>query len=360
MLLQSSLGATIRAGDILVGNDGNSTVIKIDPVTGAQTLLATFTTVTTNGTQVGGVHDLALAPNGDLIVLLHVQTVSKVNILTGATTDLTSEGLLGTHAQDTFLAGLAVAPNGDIYVSVYTYPYTGIVKVNPVTGAQSSVASGGFISGPIGIGFVPSGELMVADIYRRMLYAVNPLTGFQRSVATGFPMSTPWGLTTDSGGNVYLCGGGTNAIWKVNPAGSVSTVAFGGLLDQPNDVALEPGGTLVSFQTVSNSVVRINPTNNTQTIVSQGGFISGALSLIVAGFSVPASNPPAQLGLQIYPGVSIQGAVGGLYNVQYSEAAGGSNWISLTNIILPSSPYLFVDTAITNHAQRFYRAVPFP
>src|SRR6266566_5305385 len=84
--------------------------IKIDPDTGEQTLLATFTTATTNGIHYGGVHDIALSPNGELIVLQHNQTISKVNLLTGAKTDLTSEGLLGTHALDTFLAGLAVAP----------------------------------------------------------------------------------------------------------------------------------------------------------------------------------------------------------------------------------------------------------
>src|SRR5665213_2980623 len=159
-----AIGFTINTGDILVGNDGNSTVIKIDPNTGQQTLLATFTTVTTNGTQYGGVHDLAFSPNGDLIVLQHEPTVSRVNLVTGAITNISSRGLLGTDAQGTVRFGLIVAPNGDVY------------------------------------------------------------------------------LGTD----------GTNRIQKVSTAGAVSTVVSGGLLNVPRDVALEPSGTLLSFQTVSN------------------------------------------------------------------------------------------------------------
>src|SRR5439155_13421866 len=124
--------------------------------------------------------------------------------------------------------------------------------------------------------------------------------------------------------------------------------------------ALEPGGTLLSFQAVSNAIVRINPANNTQAIVSKGGFLSLSLSLIVAGFSVPASNAPAQLDLQMYAGISIQGTIGGSYNVQYTQPLNSTNWLSLTNIILPSSPYLFVDTTGTNRAKRFYRAVGVP
>jgi streptogramin lyase len=353
-----SFGFTINAGDILVANDGNSTVIKIDPNTGQQTLLATFTTVTTNGTQYGGVHDLALSPNGDLIVLQHEPTVSRVNLVTGAITNISSGGLLGTDAQGTLRFGLAVAPNGDIYVAVYG-PNADIVKVDPNTGAQSSVASGGYITGPIGLGFSPSGELMVADNYSARLIGINTTTHAQRLVASNiapYPNS-PWGMTIDTVGNVYLGTGGTNKIQKVSSAGSVSIAASGGFLDVPYDVALEPGGTLLSFQSVSNAIVRINPTNNIQTIVSKGGFLSLSLSLIVAGFPVTGSNAPAQLAIQMYPGISIQGTPGGTYSLQYTDSLTSTNWLSLTNIFLSSSPYLFFDTTSTNQARRFYRAV---
>ena len=351
-----AIGFTINTGDILVGNDGNSTVIKIDPNTGQQTLLATFTTVTTNGTQYGGVHDLAFSPNGDLIVLQHEPTVSRVNLVTGAITNISSGGLLGTDAQGTVRFGLIVAPNGDIYVAVYG-PNADIVKVDPNTGAQSSVASGGYITGPIGLGFLPSGELMAADNYSGSLIGVNTTTHAQRLVATNLFPSSPWGMTIDVAGNVYLGTDGTNRIQKVSTAGAVSTVVSGGLLNVPRDVALEPSGTLLSFQTVSNAIVRINPTNNTQTIVSSGGLLSLTLSLIVAPFPVTASNAPAQLAIQMYPGISIQGALGGTYNLQFTDSLNNTNWVSLTNIFLSSSPYLFFDTTSTNRALRFYRAV---
>ena len=355
--LSPAFGFTIKAGDILMGNDGNSTVIKIDPNTGEQTLIASFITVTTNGTQVGGVHDLALSPNGDLIVLQHAQTVSKVNLLTGATTNICSEGLLGTHALDTYTAGLTVGSDSNIYVSVYSYPYTDIVKVDPKTGTQTSIASGGYLNGPIGIGVAPSGELIVADVYDRWLVGVNPVSHAQRLIATNFPANTPWGVRGDSVGNVYLGSGSGNTVWKVTPSGVVSIAASGGFLDTPYLVAVEPSGTLLSYQVVSNALVRINPTNSVQTIVSQGGLISFPSGLIVTGFSVPPSNAPAQLDLQAYAGISIQGTVGGTYDIQYSDSVNTNNWQSLTNLMLPSSPYLFFDLTPMRRPSRIYRAV---
>jgi hypothetical protein len=69
----------------------------------------------------------------------------------------------------------------------------------------------------------------------------------------------------------------------------------------------------------------------------------------------PTNPLPASLGVRMYPGLSITGIVGRPYSIQYANRLGSAGWVTLTNIFLPTSPYLFLDFTATNATQRFYR-----
>ena len=69
-------------------------------------------------------------------------------------------------------------------------------------------------------------------------------------------------------------------------------------------------------------------------------------------------SEPASLDIGLYAGVGITGTVGATYRIEYSVMLPSTNWTALTNIVLPSSPYLYFDTqSVTNHGQRYYRAL---
>jgi formylglycine-generating enzyme required for sulfatase activity len=72
------------------------------------------------------------------------------------------------------------------------------------------------------------------------------------------------------------------------------------------------------------------------------------------GPSVLAQNNPT-LSLQSYAGLTITGTVGSNYVVQYSTNLSQTNWLTLTNLTLPNSPYLWVDTSTPETGKRFYR-----
>jgi sulfatase modifying factor 1 len=73
-------------------------------------------------------------------------------------------------------------------------------------------------------------------------------------------------------------------------------------------------------------------------------------------FHVPAQTP-AGLSIQTYAGLNITGLVGTIYSIQFTTNLLVTNaWLTLTNLALPSSPYLLVDTTSTVMGQRFYRA----
>jgi hypothetical protein len=64
------------------------------------------------------------------------------------------------------------------------------------------------------------------------------------------------------------------------------------------------------------------------------------------------------LGLDIHPVLHIYGPIGATYRVDYSEDLGSpTNWNTITNFALPSSPYLFPDPTPARQVKRFYRAV---
>jgi len=80
----------------------------------------------------------------------------------------------------------------------------------------------------------------------------------------------------------------------------------------------------------------------------------------VAVFSVSAQTTP-ELAIQLYAGLSITGAVGTVYSVEYvtdlAQTNTASAWRSLELLQLPASPYLWADKSAPATGKRFYRAV---
>ncbi len=87
--------------------------------------------------------------------------------------------------------------------------------------------------------------------------------------------------------------------------------------------------------------------------------LSAALLCSISSQCV-AQAPPS-LSIQTYAGLSITGSVGTVYTVQYNtNLAQPDGWQGAGIAQLPSSPYLWVDTAVPVAGQRFYRAVVGP
>ena len=63
------------------------------------------------------------------------------------------------------------------------------------------------------------------------------------------------------------------------------------------------------------------------------------------------------------PRLELSGLVGRAYRIDYTDnlnPSGTNDWQTLSNINLPSTPYLIGDPAVTNQAKRFYRGVLLP
>lgn len=102
-----------------------------------------------------------------------------------------------------------------------------------------------------------------------------------------------------------------------------------------------------------------------------GVLLAGHQYRLFYGTSIYASNggDPASfvgtfnfqahhLAIQMYAGLTITGVSGATYQIQYSTNLNSpTNWTTLTNLTLPSSPYLFFDVSSAGQPMRFYRAL---
>jgi len=74
-----------------------------------------------------------------------------------------------------------------------------------------------------------------------------------------------------------------------------------------------------------------------------------------------SAQTPAGLSIQTYAGLSITGAVGTVYSIEYVTDLAQTNtpsaWRCLEYLQLPASPYLWADKSTPATGQRFYRAV---
>jgi formylglycine-generating enzyme required for sulfatase activity len=93
-------------------------------------------------------------------------------------------------------------------------------------------------------------------------------------------------------------------------------------------------------------------------------FAVGLGLAVCAAWSQVSAQTPAQVGIQTYAGLTITGAVGTVYSVEYVSNMAQTNtpsaWHCLEFLQLPASPYLWADRSVPATGKRFYRARVFP
>jgi hypothetical protein len=66
------------------------------------------------------------------------------------------------------------------------------------------------------------------------------------------------------------------------------------------------------------------------------------------------------LNIALFAGFNMTGTVGALYQIQSVTNAVSTNWVPVTNIVLPASPYFWLDPQPVNGLGKFYRAIAVP
>lgn len=186
-------------------------------------------------------------------------------------------------------ASLELAP-GDILVAV---PASGtVLHVDPDTGAQATLASGGDLVNPTDAAMAPDGQVYVVDIEAfgggGGVIRVDPSDGSQTEWASGAPFVEPERIAVLPNGDVVVVDAGANLVVRIDADTQVATpiASTGGAseLGMPLSVTIEPvgsGGTggdiLIGDGDVPDighfGVVRIDASTLAQTVVTSNTFL---------------------------------------------------------------------------------------
>jgi uncharacterized protein (TIGR03437 family) len=183
------------------------------------------------------------------------------------------------------------------------------------------------LNAPVGLAIDGGGDIFIADLGNNVVREVTPSGNIQTvagngtqgysgdfGVATQAQLHSPSGVAVDSSGNLYIADSGNNTIREVTTDGNISPFAGNGLasyygdsststpttpaqagLDDPQDVAVGPKGTIYIVDT-GNSFVRA---------VANGAinYVAGSGSVGFAGDGGSATATTTNTG----PGVALYG-----------------------------------------------------
>ncbi|MEB3187408.1 MAG: IPT/TIG domain-containing protein [bacterium] len=266
---------TVNASNrtVLHAVNGSGTVVSIDPSTltvktlnpAAGSLLASPVSVLVNPEgSVNGSYRLYVAARGSGKV---VQMQQDGTLLSASWLDVPG------------VSGLAIAPDGDLYVSQGSQNQIRRVRVNWATGTvtNANVATYTGISGPAALAFDSSGKAFVVCPSGGVVQRFTPGASDTGTVAAPSLVewayvSGPEGITVDTGGNCFVSAPGSNVIFKVDPVRNMSAFLS---IASPGSLGQDEAGNLYVTDRNRYTLRRVSPTGDVKILAYGMSNLSG-------------------------------------------------------------------------------------
>ncbi len=232
-------------------------------------------------------------------------------------------------------ANLALAPDGTVVFSdgvsrVKRLATNGTITIVAGNGIQTYAGDGGpamaaSLRNPAGVAVAPDGSIYVADKANNRVRRISPdgiigtvagkgasgvVGGFSGDggPATNAALNRPIGIALGQDGSLYIADSENNRIRKINPGGIINTVAGNGTQDYPDgdggsatnagigayDVAIASDGSLFILEWYAGRIRKVTTDGNVATLAGNG-------ALLFAGDGGPAQtasmNYPVALAL---------------------------------------------------------------
>lgn len=204
---------------------------------------------------------------------------------------------------------------GDILV---INQHDGLVLVNPTTGAQTLISSGGFFANPLGVALEPSGQAVIADPAVGVI-RVDPNSGAQTLLSgrvDRFVLSGPRSVVVAPNGDILVVdekgASGGGEVVRIDPlTGAQTLVSSGGNFVIAVDLVLTAGGgILVVDQNAfggGGGIIKVDPVTGAQTPLSSGGSFIEPFSITISDTGdIFVTDPGAAAIFQIDPLTGVQ------------------------------------------------------
>jgi uncharacterized protein (TIGR03437 family) len=147
-------------------------------------------------------------------------------------------------------------------------------------GGQAAKAS---VNQPEGVAVDAAGNVYIADTLDNAVRKVTPDGTISTLAGTGTPgysgeggpakqarLKLPRAVAVDAGGNVYVADTGNNQIRRIDTQGAITTVDTGGALNDPRGVAVDRAGNLYIADTGNRRIRRVAAGTAMTTIAGNG------------------------------------------------------------------------------------------
>jgi len=195
-----------------------------------------------------------------------------------------------TSAQLNFPGGIAVAPNGNVYIADPLNNRVRMVSKGTITTVagngtagymgDKAAATSAELDTPTGVALDSSGNLYIADSANDVIrqvstsgtittWAGDNVLGYtgDGGLAIDAELDNPVAITFDSAGNAYIADAGNNVVREVNTGLVIFTLVGGAAttdqLNQPNSVAVDSNGNLYVADTGNRRIIQFQLSNYT-------------------------------------------------------------------------------------------------
>lgn len=280
-LVSRGNAAIIDVGDIIASDFTAGHLLKIDPVTGVQTVIA-------SGGGLVNPQGFVVENSGTILVVERSsQSILRVDLSTGQQTTISTGGSFVN------ILNVAVEASGQLLVSD-AGGTASIYRVDPLTGIQTLVSAGGNLSNLLrGIAVDATGDILALN---NSVVRIDPVTGAQAVLSSGPNYQASANIVIESSGDLLvvdrsafsLLGG----LIRVDPTnGNQTVLTSGGNFVDPFGLALEANGKIIVSDYTNDEVYRVDPITGAQSILSSAGFLDQALYLDVSHVSVSSAVP---------------------------------------------------------------------
>ncbi len=318
----------------------------------------------------GGYHSLALTADG-AVVGWGLNDNGQVTIPASAQSGVMAIAAGSYHS---------VALKADGTVVVWGHALNGQTAVPAGLSNVVAIAAGYYNV----LALKKDGTLVVWGLNADGQLNVPPNLGPVRAVAAGYIHSAVikndgtvvvWGgnnvgqlnIPPDITGAVAIAAAGVHTVVIVPPLPEITGMPAGQTFTLGASVTLGVNLAGLGYQWQFNGTNLAGANGPTLTLANLTPGNAGTYQVVITNFSgSPITSVPSTLlffgDLQQYAGTILAGPVGQQFRVDYADVVvpGTTNWQVLTNLALPSSPFLLIDPNSAGKPRRFYRAVILP
>ncbi len=193
---------------------------------------------------------------GSIYVADQTAGVLRIDPFTGNQTSIAAGGLISQ------VEGIAIAADGSIFV--VNHDTFDVIKIDPATGNQTLVAT--TASGGHALAIEDDGRILMGQ--HTGISRVDPVTGQYQVLTTALPHAH--GLAIEANGDILAVGAST--LIRINPiTGASTTVSAGNNFDNLYGVVISELGDIFVTDSTDGQVIQVDPTSGVQSVYASAG-----------------------------------------------------------------------------------------